>query len=118
MSTGRGPRRPKPSCRTCRFYDAIGGAGCGNCWRYPPTVNVVVNFARQDADWSNDRPYVNGAQWCGEWQDRGQVVREGLDVYGNCKFCTKPFKAKRSSARYCSESCRQLAYQKRRKDLP
>jgi hypothetical protein len=79
---------------------------------------VVVNFARQDADWSNDRPYVNGAQWCGEWQDRGQVVREGLDVYGNCKFCTKPFKAKRSSARYCSESCRQLAYQKRRKDLP
>ncbi len=112
----RGPRRPKQKCGTCRFLEVVGGAGGGACCRYPPQVNVVVNPVRQDAEWSNDRPYMNDAQWCGEWQDRGQKLREGLVVFGNCIFCTKAFKAKRSSARYCSESCRQLAYQKRREE--
>ncbi len=100
-------RRPKPNCGTCRFLETVGGAGGGTCCRYPPAVN-------SDRSYMSDRPYVKGAQWCGEWQDRADTNRVGLDVFGNCKFCGKPFKAKRSSARYCSHPCRQLAYQKRR----
>ncbi len=67
------PEEQPQKCGTCDFYEEVGGAGGGTCCRYPPTINVIVNLnpVRQDVDWSNDRPYVNGAQWCGEWRAKG-----------------------------------------------
>ncbi len=35
-------------------------------------------------------------------------------VYGTCEYCGELFKAKRKSARYCTESHRQMAYRKRK----
>ena len=61
-------------CGNCHFNEAVGGASGGVCCRYPPTVNVIINPVRQDVDWSTDRPYMNDAQWCGEWKTKGEKL--------------------------------------------
>jgi hypothetical protein len=46
------------------------------------------------------------------WLQFGQVIAQGN--WRDCAYCRVPFQPKKSSARYCSESHRQRAYQQRR----
>jgi hypothetical protein len=46
------------------------------------------------------------------WLQLGQAIANG--VWKDCRYCGTPFKPKNIKAEYCSDSHRQLAYQKRK----
>jgi hypothetical protein len=66
------PPRLRYRCHACQWFapqpatETFTPTG-GACWRFPPQVSVVTN-ANGETDWSNDRPYVDGNDGCGEWQ--------------------------------------------------
>jgi hypothetical protein len=66
------PPRLRQRCHSCRWFAPQAEAGefkptGGHCWRFPPRVTTFVD-ANGATNWSNDRPYMDGKEGCGEWQ--------------------------------------------------
>lgn len=71
--------------------------------------NAVVNSDESGIDFEISPTNLLSAIWL---QFAGAVSTDA--VYSTCEYCGELFKAKRKSARYCSESHRQMAYRKRK----
>lgn len=52
---------PESTCRTCKFWEPLGGEN-GECRRFPPAVVVF------DTDVFAEGPTVDAEYWCGEWR--------------------------------------------------
>ncbi len=71
--------------------------------------SAVVNSDESGIDFEISPTNLLSAIWL---QFAGAVSTDA--VYGTCEYCGELFKAKRKSARYCTESHRQMAYRKRK----
>jgi len=54
------------SCKTCIYINRLGG-NAGQCRRYPPQVMYITD-ANGISEFTNERPYVDNNDYCGEYK--------------------------------------------------
>lgn len=68
------------TCCNCRFFRYSDVPGRGSCHRYPPNFVVTRHWDREDMQYyyetETDRPWVDAADWCGEFKKHSPTPTE------------------------------------------